>query len=48
MAALQAHPETVLDLLFDARGDSAQALGREILSAGAPASSATPWRTCPR
>ena len=34
MAALQAHPETVLDLLFDARGDSAQALGREIASAG--------------
>ena len=32
--ALQAHPETVLDLLFDPGGDSAQALGREILSAG--------------
>ena len=34
MAALQAHPETVLDLLFDPGGDSARALGREILSAG--------------
>ncbi len=34
MAALQAHPETVLDLLFDPGRDSAQALGREILSAG--------------
>ena len=33
-AALQAHPETVLDLLFDPGGDSARALGREILSAG--------------
>src|SRR5258705_1467873 len=31
---LQAHPETVLDLLFSPGGDSAEALGREILSAG--------------
>jgi len=34
MAALQAHPQTVLDLLSDPGGDSARALGREILSAG--------------
>ncbi|HEX9356356.1 MAG TPA: hypothetical protein VF933_21380 [Streptosporangiaceae bacterium] len=32
--ALQAHPETVLDLLFDPGSHPAQALGREILSAG--------------
>jgi hypothetical protein len=32
--ALQAHPATVLDLLFAPGSDSAEALGREILSAG--------------
>jgi hypothetical protein len=31
---LQAHPDTVLDLLFSPGSDSAKALGREILSAG--------------
>ena len=33
-AALQAHPQTVLDLLFAPGEDSAEALGRQILSAG--------------
>ena len=31
---LQAHPETVLDVLFDPGSHPAQALGHEILSAG--------------
>ena len=31
---LQVHPETVLDLLFTPGGDSAEALGRQILSGG--------------
>jgi hypothetical protein len=33
-AALQAHPQTVLDLLVAPGDDSAEALGRQILSAG--------------
>jgi hypothetical protein len=33
-ATLQAHPQTVLDLLFAPGEDSAEALGRQILSAG--------------